>query len=347
MQLLSSSLMTHLARWAGAHRLPRRQRTRAAVTLAGVLALAAAGCASVAETLIAPQDEYLAYRRVRTSDQLEQRLAESWAYMDRYPRGQWAVEVRRWFLRAELTYYEDNRESAAGLAAYLRVLPNGPHAAEARAALDVYRARARQDQTELLGLAAQYTEERLAALAAERERARDAVPAWLGRLLAIETWGERTSHLDSDFLFAWRIDPPGAKCSDRVCTRSESIPFSLPGGGEDASRVMVLDVVLRLDANGGVEQAALAGPGLFTRLYEASTSRRVGADDAAARVDAIAFAVDVVRGAAERKLPAGRCAQDAVAPTVLSLGCGGWSVQVIAAAQPQDDDTIVVQGAGK
>jgi len=53
--------------------------------------------------------------------------------------------------------------------------------------------------------------------------------------LTIDTWGERTSHLDSETLYAWRIEPPGARCVDDRCARSVRLAFSLPGGGDDES----------------------------------------------------------------------------------------------------------------
>jgi hypothetical protein len=326
--------------------LPTTLRRRASTRSLAVLMLCAAslgGCASVAETMIAPQDEYLAYRRVRNTVELEQRLAAAWNYVERFPHGRWIGEVRPWFLRAELDYFERRRESAAGLAAYLAVLPTGPHAEEARGALAVRRARAQKDRAEQLGLAARYTEERLAVLALERERAREVVPLWLGRWLAIDTWGERTSHLDSETLYAWRLDPPGARCEEDTCTRSITLPYSMPGGGDDAARVMVLDVVLRL-RDGGVAEARLEGPALFSRMYEASTSRRVIPGDAVSRVDAIAFAVEVVRGAAEARMPRSRCGADAVAPVVLSLACDGWTLEMRAAEDPAQDDIIAIAG---
>ncbi len=329
---------------------PRRTWCRTGARMATIAALLASlcgsGCASMAQTMLAPRDEYQAYRHVRTQAQLEPRLAAAWSYVQRYPQGRWIAEVRPWFLRAELKYFELHRQSAAGLRAYLTVLPDGPHADEARASLEVYRARARKDHQERLGLEARYTEARLAALALQREQARNAVPTWLGRFFQIDTWGERTSHLASEMLYEWRIAPPGARCVGDICTRTESLPFSLPGGGDDAARLMVLDVVLVLD-NGGVSEARLQGPGLFSRLYEASTTNRVAADAPSARVDAIAFAVDVVRGAAEARMPSSRCARDPVAPVVLSLACDGWSLEMRAAATPEQDDQIVVRGPRK
>jgi hypothetical protein len=293
----------------------------------------------------APSDDYLAYRRVRVSAKLEQRMQASVAYLERFPNGRWSDQVRPWFERAEARYFEHRRDDASGLATYLELLPTGPHAGQARALLEVLRARARQAQKERLGLEAMMTEERLGALAAQREQARDAVPMWVGRMLAIDTWGERTSRLDGDMLFAWRMDQPRARCVDERCAKIMQLPFALPGGGESAMREMVIEVVIVLGlADGGVEEGRVEGPQLFSRLFEASKAKPVAPDDTAARVQAISHAVEVVAGAAEARLPKDRCAVEAVAPVVLARRCDGWTLTVRAAELPTDDDVVVVRG---
>lgn len=308
-----------------------------------VLCASLLGCGSIGSRLVASNDEYLAYREVRTTERLDARLAASNAYLMAHPDGQWAQEVRPWFERAELRYWLRIKETPSGLAAYLKTLPDGPHAAEAAAALATFRERQQAARKELLDLSAAMTEERLAELARQRDVAQEAFTSWLGRFLAIETWGMRTSALDHDFIFAWRIDPPRGRCVDDRCAKLVQYAYEMPGGGDRSERRLVMDVVVQLD-QGMVEQARLEGPGLFSRLYEAGAKQPVPYDDPSARVEAIAYAVDVIGGAVEARMPSQRCARDAIAPVVLHRSCDGWTVTVTAAELPGDDDVVSISG---
>jgi hypothetical protein len=304
--------------------------------------LLAGGCETF-RTLTAPQDEYSAYRKVRTARSIEERLKASDAYLEQHPEGRWSGEVRPWFQRAEAKYFSHRDENPVGLAEYLAVLPHGPHASTARLELLRHRARVAEGAQARLAIDARYTEQRLAELARQRESARETLGAWVGRLLAIRTWGQRTSALDDEFIFAWRIDKPQARCEEDRCFKLVELPFDLPGGGDDAKREMDFEVVLTLE-QGGVQQAALQGPGMFSRLYEAARAKPVIAGDNQARVLAIAFAVEFLNGAAEAHLPAARCAGEVVGTTVFKRACEGLSIEAIAAEDPAIDDKIVVRG---
>lgn len=308
----------------------------------GLACLLLGGCAS-AGGLVASNDEYLAYRKVRTSARLDERLAASEAYLAVYPKGRWAGDVRPWYERAELRYWLRIQETPAGLATYLETLPQGPHAAEAAAALAAYRERQAAARKELLDLRAAVTEQRLGEIARQRDEALDVFTGWLGRFVAIDSWGEGTSRLAHETIFAWRIDPPKGACEDDQCTKPIQMPYRLPGGGEDAERLLVLDVVFVLE-NGALQEARLQGPALFSRLYEVGAKRAARTSNPSVRVDAIAYAVDVVGGAVEARLPVGRCAVDPVAPVVLHRACDGWTVRVVAAENPEDDDVVSVVG---
>jgi hypothetical protein len=293
--------------------------------------------------LAAPSDEYLDYRAVRVADKLEPRLQASETYLQKHPRGRWRDDVRPWFQRAEFRYWDSRKDTIAGLSSYLKLLPDGPHSQEARQQLSLLTRLLRLSQVEGIALEARYTEERLAARARERETARDAFASWLGRFLSIETWGQRTSNLSSDLIFDWRIEKPQAHCIDDHCSKLIQLPFSMPGGGPEAARELTLDAKLQL-RQGMVYQGRLEGPELFSRVYETSTGRPVRPDDPASRVQAIAFAVDVVKGAAEARLPASSCEKEAIAPVVLVRNCNGWTLTMTAADQPSDDDTVVIEG---
>jgi hypothetical protein len=316
----------------------------AAVRVAGSLAVAlnVGGC-SLVQSITAPSDEYAAYRGVRTARRVEDRLKASDAYLEKYPQGQWRQDVRPWFERAEAKYYARREDNAVGLAEYLEVLPHGPHADSARRELARHRARTAEGRNAQLVYDARYTEARLSELARQRESARDMLGAWVGRLLTIRAWGERTSALDHEFIFAWRIDKPAGRCVDDWCAKLVELPFELPGGGDEAKRELDFEVVLSLRA-GMVSVASLQGPGMFSRLYEAARSKPVVAGDAVARIQAIAFAREFIGGAAEATLPAARCAAEDVGRVVLKRACDGLTMEVIAAEDAAEDDAVVVSG---
>jgi hypothetical protein len=328
------------------HDTTERWPARAAAWLATCLfACQLVGC-EVASTMAAPNDEYVAWRKVRTSSSVEARLKASHAYLERFPHGHWTEEVRPWFLRAEAKYYVRREESPPGLEEYLEVLPRGPHAEEARLELERHRARVAEGVRSRIEIDARYTEARLAELARQRENARESFASWVGRLLSIESWGERTTSLDHEFIYAWRIDKPRGRCVEDRCSKLVEQQFELPGGGDQVARELDFEVILLLQ-QGMLQQTSLQGPHMFSRLYEASASKPVLAGDAQARVQAIAFAVDVLNGAAEARLAASRCHQDAVGSVVFKRACDGWSIEAIAAEEPAVDDQVIVRGPSK
>ncbi len=322
----------------------RTRLTAAVVTVLLAAAVSGLGaCASVGTTIVAPQSEYLAYRRARTSLTVEDRLRGSWDYLAAFPTGRWAGELRPWFDRAEAKYYAHRSETAADLIAYLAVLPNGPHADEAKRQLSMHRARAAEAHRDQLDLDARFTEQRLGALARQRETTREAFSLWLSSLLSIRTWGQRTSALDDEFLFAWRIDKPQARCVEERCSKLVTLDYEVPGGGVLAKRELLIDVVLEL-SNGMLQEGRLEGPGMLSRLYEASTGKPVAPEDKYARWQATEYATEVVVGAAEARLPEARCAAKAAPPVVLLRACDGWTLTVRAAETPAEDDVVSVRG---
>jgi len=295
--------------------------------------------------MTAPQSEYVAYRNVRTARRVEDRLRASSQYLQAWPEGRWRDEVRPWFERAEARYWSRREETYEGLAEYLALLPRGPHAARAELELRQHQARNRETRASNLIEEARSREARMAGKARARETARDAFGSWVGRLLAIESWGDRTSALGSEFLFEWRIDKPRARCVDDRCAKLVELPFELPGG-EVGERVMMFEVVLHL-REAVVAEARLEGPGMFSRLFEAARLEPVTHDDAAARERAVAYAVDFIGGAAEARLPAARCRVESSPPVALKRACDGWSLEVIAPANPAEDDVVKVSGPAR
>lgn len=303
------------------------------------------GCAAAGKQMTASNREYLAYRTVRTSDRLDQRLFAAHNYLVQYPDGRWVAEVQPWYEQTEQQYWALLKSSKEGISRYLQALPMGLHAPQATAALAVYQERENAKRRELLEIQAANTEERLAMLAEQRQRAHDLFTSWLVRWLGITTWQHPTSWLDHNVLFEWRIAPPQAKCIDDRCAKLIEQPYEIAGGGDHALRMLLMDAVLMLH-NGVVNEARLEGPGLFSRLFEATNQRSLNINPLALRIEAIAYVISLVGGAIEAKMPRERCNREPVSPVVLDRSCDGWTVKVIVADQPDQDDVVSIVGPG-
>ena len=188
-------------------------------------------------------------------------------------------------------------------------------------------------------------EESLDAAEQSRRAAVEAYAGWLQHLLGLP-WGRRTSEADGEFLYAFRLAPPGARCTGAgagICSKILTLPYTLRSEGRTETFAMAMEIGVVL-AEGGFRQAELSGPDLFSRLYEASEARPLSNADALGRVGAIAWAAEPPAGVLEARLPAARCARDVVSPVVLSRSCDGWSVELVASEQVGQDDRVTLRG---
>lgn len=318
---------------------------------ARALAVALSGCAAASCAAVsrggAPVDEYALYRTTRVGEGADARLRAADRYLERYPRGRFRDEVRAWFERAEVAYWNDLRESEAGLERYLKTLPDGPHAE--RAAQRLTEISVVRDQREAaerqLGESARELNEKLAKADELRRAFVRAVTRFAALVATVDSWGERTSALPHAFLYHWRMSEPAARCRGDVCTKSQRFGYAIPDGGRLGPRVALVDVVVRL-SRGGVRSVAIVGPELFSRLGEAVEIRAVRPDDGQARAEAIARSVQVVEAAIESAMPADTCAREAIAPVVLVRECGGRKLEMIAGGGVVDDSIVVRPAAG-
>jgi len=315
---------------------------RAAPVLA--LALACAACGAAAQSFTAAPADYELYRRTRTAKTSEERLAASFSYLDRQPEGRWRQEVERWFERAEPLYYQRAQGSVAGLTAYLATLPRGPHAklaAERIAELQQARRIERQQDAELLDEALG-VEQRLADADEMRREVVRQVGDWAGRLASIPSFGQPTSELPHETIHHYRVVEPVARCADERCVKSVALPYAIPDGKRLSARKVLFDVELALH-RGNVVRARLAGPELWSRLYEATDRKPVAAGDAQARTEAIARSVQVVESSLGSSFAGSECHRDAVSPVILHRECRGVRVRMLAAATPESDDELSVE----
>lgn len=305
------------------------------------------GCAQLGLRAVVSVDEYADFRNFRVAPTVEAKLGAAYEYLRTYPRGAFRPEVRAWFSRTDSVYVDRAWKEVRALEAFLRAVPAGPQADRAAARLVELRLAeshgARQEKTFDDRIRA--LEGRLAvAEAGRRALVRDVV-TWARRLSAIRTWGGRTSELNHEFIYAFRLSPPAARCDEETCTKTVTVSYSVPEGKAQSAREALYDVGLRLE-RGGVRSAWLTGPELFTRLGEAARVAAVAADDWMGRAEAIGQATQMIALAVEPVLPVGRCDAPAVSPVVLRRVCDGVELRVISATELGEEDRVVVEPSG-
>ena len=300
-------------------------------------------CASTAR-ITGDFGDYHAYRQARLATTLEDRLGASERYLRDYPHGDYHEEVRAWFAPQEKHYLKLSWDNLPRLRAYLDAMPRGPHAevvAERIAELETRRVYAdRRDQRMLAR--AQGFESKLAEAAEQR---RDFLREFslLTKLLgATRTFDEPTSELDAALLLRFRTRQPAGHCDGDLCTKLFSFPYAVPEDKVLAPRMAELTLEIILE-RGLVQQLALSGPEVLTRVAEAVTVRAIPANNPQARAEALGQALDVVAAALDGPLPTARCTTEAVSPVVLSRRCDGLRVDVVASTEPGEPDRIVVR----
>lgn len=298
-----------------------------------VVALWSGGCRSLRAVPIAPE-EHAAYKATRTRPTLEGRLHAAEEYLARYPRGELALDVRRSYLRAEEALWVSKKGSVVGLESYLAELPTGPHAKVARRELDARRA-ARVD---LLGKGAAKTEVRLAAAAAARKRAREALGDWLGRFADASIYTGTMTDAPSATVVPWSLTLPQPKCASdetggRRCTKLVAETFEIPRQGE---RAMVLEMTVDESPSGRICAVSFGGPDLFRRWEEAGSNGEVIENQLLPDVDAL------LRSTIETRPGARNCTLTRAEhrPGRFGFECGELKVYVVASEQPGGDDEI-------
>lgn len=311
----------------------------------GSAALAPLGCASLSTAFERPE-EYHLFRAARVAPTLEERLNAAARYLREVPGGRHTTELRRWFDRAEERYYLQAFDRLPNLYAYRAALPAGPHIEEVRARIAALEGRmqrsVRRQSEEDTRIAA--TQAHLVEADAKRRAFVATFKDWTLRLLKIKSFGEPTSELGDDTIFAFRLSPPYGACHDDDCRKLLQLSYEVPGQRELVPRVAVMDVELELE-RGLLRRARLAGPELWTRLAEALSLRPLPSPSPEERADAVGRAELLVRALLEASLPAERCEVAAKPPLVVERRCGGLHVRMLAAASPEEDDVLEIAPA--
>ena len=313
--------------------------------LALVLALSSAGCA-YGQRLVASTEDYAAYRASRVSPTLSLRIGASQRYLERYPDGAFASEVRTGLGASDDALFASRKNSIGGLADYLHVAPLGAHAREA--ADELLRLRAADAAFAEQGVA-EAAERQHARTVARRSRVRDLALRWVSALFQPEVFRVPLAEAPPNVIVPWSLALPEPLCEPIFppvdgrharCSKSFVLPYSVVKEGNSEERAASIVLALFEDATGRVVEAELSGPDLFVHLEEARTGRPVSSTDPAASIEAVASGIETLRaelGKSSVYTPS--CERSVEAPVVMGLRCGGLDLSV--ETRPRADVIVI------
>lgn len=315
--------------------------------LAGAsLVLLTLGCASL-PTLTERPEAYHLYRSARVAPTLEERLRAAHRYLREVPDGPHVKELRTWFVGAEEKYFLQAFDRLPNLYAYRAALPTGPHIEDVNsriATLEGRKTRLRSRETEEdTRIAA--TQAHLVQADAGRRAVVATFKAWTARLLQIKTFGEPTSELADETIFAFRLSEPRGACQGDTCRKLLQLRYEVPGERELVQREALLEVELQLE-RGLLRRARLAGPELWTRLAEALALKPLPVATPEQRADAVNRSTLLVKALLESTLPGSDCEREAAPPIAVLRECRGVRARMLVGATPADDDALEIAPLG-
>ena len=301
-------------------------------------AISASACAAVKPALVAPSD-YAAYRRYRLATGLGERMSAAWAYLRDEPDGEFRVEVMRWFGPTEAQFFAEAGRTPGGAAAYLALLPDGPHAEEEATFLRAFE----KDKLEGPMRAQHAMEEARKKAEAARKAEGEAIELWTRRAAAISAWGEPMASFektDKAFVDALAEDPK-ASCNADGCVKTLYFRYPIPDASPAEDRVVPIVVRLEL-TEGRVAAVSIVAPqGGFTWWLEGVEARAVDPFDVAERGEAITRAKNRIEVVTRDALKASTCTTTEEA-NVRRIECG--RLRVVVEATPNGDDLVRVVG---
>jgi hypothetical protein len=304
------------------------------------------GCAAL-PTLTERPESYHLYRTARVAPTLEERLRAADRYLREVPNGPHSKQLRGWFTGTEEKYFLSAFNRLPNLYAYREALPHGPHIEDVRsriALLEGKRSRQVEQQSDE-DARIQATQARLTQADRQRRAFVATFKDWTARLTKIKTFGEPTSELADETIFAFRLSEPRGACQGDSCKKLLQLAYEVPGERELVARAALLEVQLQLE-RGLLARARLAGPELWTRLAEALSLRPLPSPTPEERADAVNRALMLVRALLEPALPAAECPDLPVtAPLVLLRSCHGITARMLAGPSAADDDSLEIAPA--
>ncbi len=248
------------------------------------LGLLTTGC-NASRLLIASPGDYADYRRVRLASTYDERMAAAWEYLQRRPDGRYYKRLRRYFKKAEPVYYKVRMRNVTGLSAYLRALPNGPHAKEALALLGVrnYERRRKPRDTQ----AARVTRLRLDARKTSRKSAAALLQWWVLALSEQSVWRQPWSRLPQAALIRYRLSSPAPVCEPQgdgqVCNKPMRRHFIVTGEKGRTERTLTINMQVSLDEWYHPRGVTFAGPHMLLRSWEARGNQALDESDMGVR----------------------------------------------------------------
>jgi hypothetical protein len=312
------------------------------VGLLCALLACASGCAAGAR-LTADRRDYALYRETRVAATPALRLGASGRYLKEQPNGRFRAEVERSFARAEPRFFAQAYDRPSLLRAYLRVLPDGPHAQAAYARLDEFgllnKFRARNAAASE-AFVKRVESELVGAEKGRQELIRE-VSSLVSLMVRTRSFGAPTSELDHELIFRFRLSPPAGVCEDARCTKPVHLAYAVPSAGKLVPRELSGLLSIEL-ARGNVAGFSLSGREMFSRIAEAIDRKPIESSNLLARTEGIARAVQVFDNATSAAFSAPECKKDVIAPVVLLRECGGVRMTVTAALEPGQEDRVDV-----
>jgi hypothetical protein len=300
------------------------------------------GCAAL-PTLTERPEAYHLYRASRVAPTLEERLRAADRYLREVPGGPHTEQVRGFYQREEEKYFLEAFSSLPRLYAYAEALPNGPHIEDVRTRIAAIEGKQRERSLREIEAdkKANATLVQLADADTQRRAFVATVKDWAARLIRIQSFGQPTSELPDETIFAFRLSEPHGSCVGDHCRKLLQLSYPVPGQRELVERAAVVEVQLELEA-GLLSRARLAGPELWTRLAEALSLKPLPNPTPEERADAVNRAAMLMRALLEARFPAAECDSPVTAPAVILRKCRGMRAVMLAGASPTDDDVVEI-----
>lgn len=314
-----------------------RRHRALGVALVG-LVLLLTGC-NAGRAFIASSGDYADYRAVRTANDVDARMAAAWEYLETRPDGRYAERLRSYFDKAEPVFFKVRSRSVKGLEAYLRALPNGPHADEAVELLMGMRDESRRESLDTREVRAITT--RLDAERDKRESAAALLLWWLDAFADQKVWDKPLTEAPAELVVRYdlslpqpRCDPDPAEPSHRRCVKPLEQRFRVPGNGKLEDRTLAFLLETELDERWRLVQLTITGAGILLATEEARSEKALGDGEAEASRAAAAFVAKLTATLFEREV-ACNGGTDARGRTVLT--CEGLRLTIEPGRDGGDD----------
>jgi hypothetical protein len=313
-------------------------RRRLVSLIVACAVLGSAGC-NAGRVFIATSGDYADYRAVRVAENVDERLARSWAYLQTRPDGRYAERLRRFFSKAEPVFFRVRSRSIKGLEAYLRALPDGPHADEALELLVAKRDARRRDSTDARETLA--TTMRLDTERKKRARAAELLLWWVSSFMDVDVWKAPLSKAPKELVIRYRLSLPQPRCEavpDEVakqrCVKPIERGFRVPGDGQLEERALAFLLQVTLDERWHLQQVAISGEGIFLATEEARSGKAVEGTATEQAAAAAAFVAQLTAGLFERGVA---CNGGTEASGRTVLNCEGLRLTLVPGSGGGDD----------